>query len=38
MNGSVEPDAGAAMQIEDRRALPALEHLKLDTRDRNHVS
>ena len=32
----VEADAAAAVQIEDRRALPALEHVKLDTRDRDH--
>ena len=33
----VEADAAAAVQIEERRALPALEHIKLDTRDRNHI-
>ena len=33
MNGSVGPDAGAAMQIQNRRAPPALEHVELDPRD-----
>src|SRR6266851_6094840 len=36
--GHVQSDAGAAVQVEYRRALAALEHLKLDTRDRDHVT
>ena len=35
--GKVERDAAAAVQIEDRRAAAALEHLELDTRDRDQV-
>ena len=35
--GKVERDAAAAVQIEERRAAAALEHLELDPRDRDHV-
>ena len=33
----VEPDAGAPVQIENWRALPALEHLKLDACNGDHL-
>ncbi len=33
----IHADTGAAMQPEERSALPALEHFELDACDRNHV-
>ena len=35
--GQVAADAAAAVQVEQWRALPALEQLKLDAGNRNHL-